>query len=122
MKVSIPFDQRVFRDFRLFVVPALIENQGRSLYLPMIIDSAGASYLTVRPDVFDQLGIAPVREAPLVTALERAVALKAVITPLSLLLAQQGVMCPDETSAVLMKIFDGCEDMAPAIRERLDED
>ena len=24
MKVSIPFDQRVFRDFRLFVVPALI--------------------------------------------------------------------------------------------------
>lgn len=73
MRVSIPFNQRVFRDFRLFVVPALIENQGRSLYLPMIIDS-GASYLTVRPDVFDQLGITPVREAPLVTASERAVA------------------------------------------------
>ena len=73
MKVSIPFNQRVFRDFRLFVVPVLIENQGRSLYLPMIIDS-GASYLTVRPDVFDQLGIIPVREAPLVTASERALA------------------------------------------------
>jgi hypothetical protein len=28
----------------------------------------------VRPDVFDQLGITPVREAPLVTASERAVA------------------------------------------------
>lgn len=73
MKVSIPFNQRVFRDFRLFVVPALIENQGRSLYLPMIVDS-GASYLTVRPDVFDQLGITPIREAPLVTASQRAVA------------------------------------------------
>ena len=101
-------------------MPALIENNGRSFYLFMIIDS-GASYLTVRPDVFDQFGIAPVREAPLVTALERAVALKAVITPLSLLLAQQGVMCPDETSAVLMKIFDGCEDMAREIGERLEE-
>lgn len=73
MRVSIPFNQRVFGDFRLFVVPALIENQGRSLYLPMIIDS-GASYLTVRPDVFDQLGVTPIREAPLVTASERAVA------------------------------------------------
>ncbi|MBI2089437.1 MAG: clan AA aspartic protease [Deltaproteobacteria bacterium] len=73
MRVSIPFDQRVFRDFRLFVVAALIENQGRSLYLPVIIDS-GASYLTVRPDVFEQLGVAPIRETPLVTASERAVA------------------------------------------------
>ena len=73
MKGSIPLNQRVFKDFRLFVVPALIENQGRSLYLPMIIDS-GASYLTVRPDVFDQLGVAPIREAPLVTASQRAVA------------------------------------------------
>lgn len=73
MRVSIPCDQRVFRDFRLFVVAALIENQGRSLYLPVIIDS-GASYLTVRPDVFEQLGVAPIRETPLVTASERAVA------------------------------------------------
>jgi predicted aspartyl protease len=72
MKVSIPFNQRVFRDFRLFVVFVLIENQGSSLYLPMIIDS-GASYLTIRPDVFGQLGITPVRETPLVTASERAV-------------------------------------------------
>ncbi len=36
----------------------------------MIIDSA-ASYLSVRPDVFDQLGIAPIRKVPLVTASER---------------------------------------------------
>jgi len=61
----------VFRDFRLFVVPVLIENQGRSLYMPMILDT-GASYLTVRPDVFEQLGILPIRKAPLVTASERA--------------------------------------------------
>jgi predicted aspartyl protease len=73
MKVSIPFNERAFRDFRLFVVPVLIQNQGRSLYLPMIVDS-GASYLTVRPDVFAQLGITTTREAPLVTASERAVA------------------------------------------------
>ena len=73
MKVSIPFNQRVFRDFRLFVVTVLIENQGRSLYLPMIVDS-GASYLTVRPDVFDQLGITSLREVPLITAAERTVA------------------------------------------------
>lgn len=70
MKFSIPFNRRVFRDFGLFVVPALIEHQGRSLYMPMIIDSA-ASYLSVRPDVFDQLGIAPIRKVPLVTASER---------------------------------------------------
>lgn len=73
MKVSIPFNQRVFRDFQLFVVPVLIENHGRSLYMPMIIDS-GASYLTVRSDIFDQLGISPVRQVPLVTVSERAVA------------------------------------------------
>lgn len=41
--------------------------------MPMIIDS-GASYLTVRPDVFDQLSITPAREVPLITASERAVA------------------------------------------------
>jgi predicted aspartyl protease len=70
VKFSIPFNQRVFRDFRLFVVSVLIENQGRSLYLPMIVDTA-ASYLTVRPDVFEQLGIVPVRKIPLVTASER---------------------------------------------------
>lgn len=49
----------------------LIENQGRSLYTPMIVDTA-ASYVTVRPDVFDQLDIALIRTAPLVTASERA--------------------------------------------------
>ena len=73
MKVSIPFNQRVFRDFQLFVVPVLLENHGRSLYLPMIIDS-GATYLTVRADVFDQLEINPIRRVPLVIASERAVA------------------------------------------------
>ena len=71
MKFSIPFNQRIFRDFRLFVVSALIENQGQALYMPMIIDSA-ASYLTVRPDVFNQLGIAAVRKTPVVTASQRA--------------------------------------------------
>jgi predicted aspartyl protease len=71
VKFSIPFNQRVFRDFGLFVVSVLIENQGRSLYVPMIIDSA-ASYLTVRADVFNQLGITPIRKAPLVTASQRA--------------------------------------------------
>lgn len=71
MKFSIPFNQGVFRDFSLFVVSALIENQGRSLYLPMIVDTA-ASYITVRPDVFEQLGIVPIRKTPLVTASERA--------------------------------------------------
>ena len=71
MKFSIPFNQRIFRDFKLFVVSALIENEGRALYLPMIIDSA-ASYLTVRPDVFSQLGIASVRKIPIVTASQRA--------------------------------------------------
>ena len=71
MKISVPFDQRVFRNFGLFVVSALIENEGRSLYMPMIIDSA-ASYLTVRPDVFDQLGITPIRNTPIVTAFQRA--------------------------------------------------
>lgn len=35
-----------------------------------MVDTA-ASYLTVRPDVFAQLGIAPIRKAPLVTASER---------------------------------------------------
>jgi len=39
--------------------------------MPMIIDS-GASYVTVRPDVFDQLGINRVRQVPLVTASEQA--------------------------------------------------
>jgi predicted aspartyl protease len=71
VKFSVSFDQRVFRDFGLFVVSTLIENEGRSLYMPMIIDSA-ASYLTVRPDVFDQLGIAPIRKTPIVTASQRA--------------------------------------------------
>jgi len=61
----------VFRDFRLFVVSVLIENQGRSLYMPMILDT-GASYLTVRSDVFEQLRIVPNRKVPLVTASERA--------------------------------------------------
>ena len=37
----------------------------------MILDT-GASYLTVRPDVFEQLGIVPIRKTPLVTASERA--------------------------------------------------
>ena len=73
MKVSIPFNERVFRDFRLFVVTVLLENHGKSLYMPMIIDS-GASYLTVRADVFDQLEISPVRQVPLITASEQAVA------------------------------------------------
>jgi predicted aspartyl protease len=71
VKFSIPFKQKVFEDFGLFVVSVLIENHERSLYMPMIIDSA-ASYVTVRPDVFDQLGITSIRKAPLVTASERA--------------------------------------------------
>jgi predicted aspartyl protease len=71
VKFSIPFNQKVFRDFRLFVVPVLIENHGRSLYTPMIVDTA-ATYVTVRPDVFDQLDIAHIRKAPLVTASEQA--------------------------------------------------
>jgi predicted aspartyl protease len=71
VKFSIRFNQRLFRQFRLFVVSALIENQGRSLYMPMIVDTA-ASYLTVRPDVFDQLEVTPVQKVPLVTASERA--------------------------------------------------
>jgi len=70
VKLSIPFNQRVFRDFKLFVVSVLIENHGNSVYMPMIVDTA-ASYLTVRPDVFNQLGIAPVRSLQLVTASER---------------------------------------------------
>jgi len=37
----------------------------------MIVDTA-ASYLAVRPDVFTQLRIGPIRKAPLVTASERA--------------------------------------------------
>ncbi len=37
----------------------------------MIIDSA-ASYLTVRPDVFNQLGVVPVRKTLVVTASQRA--------------------------------------------------
>lgn len=37
----------------------------------MIVDTA-ASYVAVRPDVFNQLGIAPNRKVPLVTASERA--------------------------------------------------
>jgi predicted aspartyl protease len=36
----------------------------------MIVDTA-ASYVAVRPDVFNQLGIAPNRKVPLVTASER---------------------------------------------------
>jgi predicted aspartyl protease len=71
VKFSIRFNQRLFRQFRLFVVPALIETHGRSLYMPMIVDTA-ASYLTVRPDVFDQLGITSIQKVPLVTASERA--------------------------------------------------
>ena len=39
--------------------------------MPLIVDTA-ASYLTVRPDVFDQLAIAPIRKIPIVTASERA--------------------------------------------------
>lgn len=39
--------------------------------MPMIVDTA-ASYLTVRPDVFDQLEVTPVQKVPLVTASERA--------------------------------------------------
>lgn len=41
------------------------------MYMPMIVDSA-ASYITVRPDVFHQLGIAPIRKTPIVTASQRA--------------------------------------------------
>lgn len=67
MTLSIPFDQKVFRDFRLFVISVLVENEGRSVYMPMIVDT-GASYLTVRPDVFNQFGIVSVRTQPLVTA------------------------------------------------------
>lgn len=67
MKFSIPFNQAVFRDFRLFVVTVEVENRGISLYLPMILDT-GASYVTVRPDVFDRLDIVPIRNRPLVTA------------------------------------------------------
>ena len=74
MKFSIPFNQKVFRDFGLFVVSALIENEGRSLYMSMIIDSA-ASYVTVRPDIFNQLSVTSIRKTPLVTASERAQAL-----------------------------------------------
>jgi hypothetical protein len=71
VKFLIPINQKVFRDFRLFVVPVLIENRGRSLYLPMILDTA-ASYVTVRPDVFGQLDIHPLRKHALVTASDRA--------------------------------------------------
>ena len=48
------------------------------------------------------------------------VGLQAVIPPLSLLLAQQGAMGLDESSPVLMKIFDGCEKMCREIGETLD--
>jgi predicted aspartyl protease len=64
VKISVPFDQRVFRNFGLFIVSALIENEGRSLYMPMMIDSA-ASYLTVHPDLFAQLGITAIRNTPI---------------------------------------------------------
>ena len=37
----------------------------------MIVDTA-ATYVTVRPDVFDQLAISVIRKAPLVTASEQA--------------------------------------------------
>lgn len=67
MRAAIPFNQRIFREFRLFIVPVLLENRGRSLYISMIVDS-GASYVSVRPDVFDQLEISPLRDVPLVTA------------------------------------------------------
>jgi predicted aspartyl protease len=70
VKFSISFRQGVFKEFKLFVVSALIENEGRSLYLPMIVDTA-ASYVTIRPDVFRELGIAPIRNTPLVTASAR---------------------------------------------------
>ncbi len=70
VKFSIPFRQGVFREFKLFVISVLIENGDRSLYMPMIVDTA-ASYVTIRPDVFRELGIAPIRTAPLVTASAR---------------------------------------------------
>lgn len=70
MIFSIPFNRKVFQNFHLFVVPVLLENRGTFLYLPMIVDT-GASYVTIRPDVFDRLGIRPVRTAPLVTASEQ---------------------------------------------------
>jgi len=73
MKASIPFHQAVFKTLRLFVVTVLIENKGRSLYIPMIVDS-GASFVTVRPDVFGQLEIFPLRQAPVVTASGRTAA------------------------------------------------
>jgi predicted aspartyl protease len=69
VKLSIPFNQRVFRDFRLFVVSVLIENRQTLVYMPMIVDTA-ASYIAVRPDVFNQLGIALFTRS-LVTASER---------------------------------------------------
>lgn len=59
MRAAIPFNQRIFREFRLFVVLVLLENRGRSLYI---------SIVSVRPDVFDQLEISPLRDVPLVTA------------------------------------------------------
>ena len=39
----------------------------------MILDT-GASYVTVRPDVFDRLAIVPIRNRPLVTASEQTTA------------------------------------------------
>lgn len=73
MKVPIPFNQNIFKLLRLFVVPVLIEHRGSSLYIPMIVDS-GASYVTVRADIFDQLGIPALRRVPLVTASDRTAA------------------------------------------------
>lgn len=73
MKFSIPFNQAVFRIFRLFVVTVEIGNRGSTLYLLMILDT-GASYVTVRPDVFDRLDIDPIRNRPLVTASEQTTA------------------------------------------------
>jgi hypothetical protein len=48
------------------------------------------------------------------------VVLKAVLTPLCALLAQQGAMGLDEASVALMKIFDGCEEMSREIGQTLD--
>lgn len=69
MTFSVSYNRRIFQSFKLFVVPVLIENGRASLYLPMIIDT-GASYVAIRPDVFNRLGIRPARTAPLVTASE----------------------------------------------------
>jgi predicted aspartyl protease len=99
MKVSVPFNQRVFREFRLFVVPVLIENHGRLLYTPMIVDS-GASYVTVRPDVFAQLEIPPLRNLRLVTASGETVAPLGQVERVTV-----GTLCPAEKIDVISVPF-----------------